>query len=195
MKTMFWMLVAASLQATPTDSRDAVSLLARGRTMRQFLDSVTSQHDLWIKNVSQAKVEPNMVERLSRVSMGLSVLVVAEDWCPDSANTVPYLASLAALAHVELRIVNRVDGDGLMKRHPSPDGRSVTPTVVLIRDGVDAGAWIEHPSFLQMLFESMATNPEAAQRFGQRQTWYDSDQGRSTVAEFVSLAERTAAGK
>jgi hypothetical protein len=192
---MLWILVALSLQAAPTDSRDATSLLARGRTMQQFMDSVTTQRDLWIRTVSQASVAPNLVERLTRVSKGLSVVVVAEDWCPDSANTVPYIAALAARAHVDLRIVNRIDGDGLMKKHPSPDGRAVTPTVVLFRDGVDAGAWVEHPAPLQTLFESILTNPESAQRFGQRQTWYDSDQGRTTMAEFVSLAERTAASK
>ena len=46
-------------------------------------------------------------QRLARAGRDLRLLVVAEDWCTDSANTIPYVARLAALAGVELRILDR----------------------------------------------------------------------------------------
>jgi hypothetical protein len=38
----------------------------------------------------------------------------------------------------------------------------------------------------------MASSPEKARQFAERATWYDEDRGRTTIAEFVALAERTA---
>ena len=52
-------------------------------------------------------VPSDVVERFRRVSGGLRILVVAEDWCPDSVNAVPYIAGLASSASVPLRIVDR----------------------------------------------------------------------------------------
>jgi hypothetical protein len=47
---------------------------------------------------------------------------------------------------------------------------------------------------LQRLFQSLS-NPENARQFAQRQVWYDADRGRTTLSEFVALAERTAMGR
>jgi hypothetical protein len=79
-----------------------------------------------------------------------------------------------------------------MRRHRASDGRTVTPVVVLLRDGAEAGAWVERPQPLQQLFLSLAARPEEGERFAHRQAWYDADQGRTTLTEFVELAERIA---
>jgi hypothetical protein len=162
--------------------------------MEQFLAHVTVQQELWRRNVTESTVTPELVERLTRVGKDLRILVVAEDWCPDSVNTLPYIAALASRAQVALRIVDRSEGASIMARHPAFDGRQVTPTVVLIREGIDVGAWVERPIPLQKLFQSLA-NPESTRQFAQRQAWYDADRGRTTLSEFVALAERTATGR
>ena len=114
---------------------------------------------------------------------------------PIPSTRVPYIANLAAAAGVELRIVDRTVGTAVMARHPARDGRNVTPTIVLLRDDRDAGAWVERPAILQDLFFSMATNPESARRFADRAAWYERDRGRTTIAEVVALAERTVPGR
>ncbi len=134
-------------------------------------------------------------QRFRRVGGDLRLLIVAEDWCPDSVHTVPYVAALAARAGVDMRIVDRGSGSAIMKRHPAPDGRGVTPIVVLLRRGIDVGAWVERPSVLQSLFQSIGTNSENARQFAQRQAWYKADSGRTTVAEVVALAEQNALAK
>ena len=171
---------------------DAPAVFDRGRTVEQFVQTATRQRELWARNVAAAKVEPGMVERFRRAGRDLRLLIVAEDWCPDSVHTVPYVAALAAQAGVDLRIVDRVSGAAIMNRHPAPDGRAVTPVVVLLRHGIDVGAWVERPSVLQSLFQSIGTDPENAKRFAQRRAWYNADGGRTTVAEVVALAEQNA---
>ena len=92
-------------------------------------------------------------------------------------------------------MLDRTIGAPLMRRHPSQDGRGVTPLVVLLRVGEDAGAWVERPRALQDAFRHMATDPDSRQRFEARQAWYDADQGRSALEEVVQVAERTAGSR
>jgi hypothetical protein len=174
---------------------DAPGLFDSGQTMEQFVQTSTRQREAWIRIVAAAKIDPRMVERFRRAGKDLRLLIVAEDWCPDSVHTVPYVAALAAQAGIDVRIVDRGSGAAIMKRHPAPDGRAVTPVVVLLRRGVDVGAWVERPSVLQSLFQSIRTNPESAEKFAQRQTWYEADGGRTTVAETVALAEQKVLAK
>lgn len=164
----------------------------RTRTWPQFLDAVRMQRDLWIRNAAGAHADDSLVERLVRAGSGLTFLVIAEDWCIDSANTVPSIARLADAARIPLRILDRSDGQPVMDRHRTPDGRAVTPTVVLLRDGRDAGAWVERPAPLQRMFRAMAGDDSLRRQFERRQAWYDEDRGRTTLAEIVALAEETA---
>jgi hypothetical protein len=50
--------------------------------------------------------------------------------------------------------------------------------------------FLERPAILQSLFRSMASDPDKAKRFAERQAWYDADAGRTTDRELVELVER-----
>ena len=111
---------------------DAPALFDRGQTMEQFVQTTTRQRESWIRNVAAAKIDPGMVERFRRVGGDLRLLIVAKDWCPTPCIR-SYVAALAAQAGVDMRIVDRGSGAAMMKRHATPDGRGVTPIVVLLR--------------------------------------------------------------
>lgn len=164
-------------------------LFERGRTWKHFLAGVSAQRELWMKTESAVTVPPDFIERAQRAGRGMQLLVVAEDWCPDSAYAVPYIARLAHSASIPLRVFDRAAGASLMRAHRTPDGRTVTPTVVIWRNGRDAGAWIERPAELQQLFLSMSESPENARRFSQRRLWYESDRGRTVLKEVLALIE------
>lgn len=184
-------VVAACVRLAAQPSTDAARLFDRGVTFDQFLATTSAQRDVWLSTASDSEVDREAVQRLTRAGKGLRLLIVAEDWCVDSAHTVPYVAKLAAASGVELRIVGRDLGAPLMASHPTRDGRPATPTIVLIRDGRDVGAWVERPAPLQDLFFSMATNPDSARRFADRASWYDADRGRTAIAEVLAIATRT----
>jgi hypothetical protein len=174
---------------------DVEHLFERGQTWNQFLTGARAQREAWLKTTAVAIPPADLVAQFRRVSAGLRLLIVAEDWCPDSVNVVPYIAGLASAVAVPLRIIGRQLGDPLMDKHRTSDGRIATPTIVLLRGGDDVGAWVERPAVVQQWFLSMARDPESARRFGDRQSWYDNDHGRTVLAEVIALAERTAAGR
>lgn len=146
---------------------------------------------MWLKTESAVTVPLDSIERAQKSSRGLRLLIVAEDWCPDSAYSVPYIARLAQSAGIPLRILDRTAGEPLLRAHRTPDGRTATPTVVMWRNGRDAGAWVERPAELQQMFLSMSTNPENAKRFAQRGLWYESDGGLAVLKEVLALIEQT----
>jgi hypothetical protein len=199
---MIWVLtlwlaaVAPQDRSVGTQGEDAVALAvyASAPAWDQFLAGVKAQRERWIGNAARATVPSNLAARIARAAPGLRLLIVAQDWCVDSVNTVPYIARLAASAQIPARIVDRDAGAEIMSRYRTRDARMVTPLVVLIREDRVVGTWVERPAPLQQAFASMATDADARRRFADRQAWYDADGGRTTMAEIVALAERAARG-
>jgi len=185
------LFLVALLQASAGGVTTLDRLVENGKTWEQFLSGVSAQREVWLKTESAVTVSLDFIERAETASRGLQLLVVAEDWCPDSAYSVPYVARLAQSAGVPLRILDRVAGEPLMAAHRTSDGRTATPTIVLLRNGRDAGAWVERPAELQQMFLSMSTSPENAQRFSQRHLWYESDGGLTVLKEVLALIEQT----
>lgn len=194
LSVLFALLFIAPLQAGH-EPEAPLSFYGRGLTLQQFVDQAQHQRELWVKNAAWTDIPSELVLRLRRVGHGLRFLIVAEDWCPDSVNTVPYVVRLGVMPGVETRIVDRTVGQALMSRHLTPDGRTATPTVILLREGSDVGAWVERPLVLQHLFLTMGTNPDNGRQLAERQSWYDADHGRTALSELVSLAERTSSGR
>src|SRR5688572_11403682 len=123
--------LVAALQVPAGSSVEPEHLFSSGRTWEQFLDSVSAQRELWLKTESAATAPSDLIERAKAASQGLRLVIVAEDWCPDSVYTVPYVASLARSSNIPLRIVDRMLGEPLLVAHRTPDGRTATPTIVL----------------------------------------------------------------
>ena len=171
------------------------SLYERASPWPPFLSAVTANRDLWQRVGEHAAIPAALIDRFAHAGHDLRLLIVAEDWCTDSANTIPYVVRLASLADVDVRILDRTLGASLMSRHPSADGRGVTPLVVFIRGHEDAGAWVERPRALQAAFKNMVDDSESRHTVQARQAWYDADRGRSALEEIVQIAERTAVSR
>jgi len=168
---------------------DPAAIYERGQTWESFLDGVRSQRDRWQTIAAGAVPAPALVERTRAAAEGLKLLVVSEAACSDSVQSVPYIARLAALAGVDLRIVGKNAATALLEGHRTPDGRTATPTVILLRDGKDVGAWIERPAALQAWFLAHG-DLTTQERLARKTSWYDWDRGESTLAELVALIEK-----
>jgi hypothetical protein len=169
---------------------DPAALFARGQTWDEFLAQVRAQRQTWLTNTERANPRADLVDRLKRVAGGLQLLVIAEPACTDSVHVVPYLAKLAASAGVGMRIVDKATGLTITEAHRTPDNRAATPTVVVLRQGQEAGVWVERPVVLQTWYLSMAEKVSARERLDRKLAWYEWDRGDTTLAEIVALAEK-----
>jgi len=169
----------------------SVAMYSQGMPWDQFLAGTRVQRETWLKNAGR-EVSPGLVDRFRRAGNDLRLLVITADWCPDSAHSVPYIASLAAGAGVELRVVDFRTGRAIMDAHRTPDGRASTPTVVLLRGDQEVAAWVERPASIQWWYLDMADEISDEELLERKMSWYDWNRGSDTLTEIVVLAEQTA---
>ncbi len=126
----------------------------------------------------------------------LRILVVTEYGCSDSANSVPVLARLVESApNLEMRLVNAATGRRWMEKHRTPDGRTATPTVLVLDDEFRVrSAWIEQPKELQAFWLPIIARKESGARFEEKMAWYKKDEGRAIMRELVEAIEAAASG-
>ncbi len=171
-------------------------LYQRGVAFDDFLADAEERVDTWTGNYARAEV-PSRLAKRAQVLGAWRLLVIAEDWCGDSANTIPYLARLVEdTPALDMRIVDSDLGATLMDAHPTPDGRGATPTVLLLDDRGDiAGCWVERPRELQTWFLEEQDRTGRRELLRQKYAWYDKDAGRTTMSEVVQMIEAASIGE
>jgi hypothetical protein len=188
---------SVAAQPAPPAELDYGDVYAKGITFAAFLDKAESRRDEWHAHYNDAAVTAEMMTRMRALPERRRLLVVAEDWCGDSVNTVPYLARLvdAAPERLEMRLIDSKAGRRVMEAHRTPDGRAATPTIVVLgEDGRVLGAWTERPAALRAWLDqekagaSSASSGEALH--DRRMKWYAEDAGKATVDETAAILAR-----
>jgi len=191
-------LALALCVAEPSAADSLAALHAHGRTYATFLATAERRKETWQSNTAWGKVDPALLARGRALKGPLKLLVVLEDGCSDSANTIPYLATFAdSLGGVlDIRLVNSTEGKWVMERHRTADGRAATPTVVLLdAEGNDAGCWVERPSALAKWMNENRPKLSQQELMDGKFAWYDSDRGKSTVTEILDMLEHAGSGQ
>ena len=115
---------------------DHQALIEQGVTFAKFLEEARAHRDEWRANYNDATVSAALITRMRALPARRHLLVVAEDWCSDSLNTVPYIARLVdgGPERLDMRVVNRETGKAVMEAHRTPDGRTATPTIAVLAE-------------------------------------------------------------
>lgn len=163
------------------------------KSYAEFAESAESNRELWRGMFDRARVPEEFVERARAVPGAWRFLVLAEDWCGDAFNSVPWLARLVEqVPGWELRILERDRNPDLMDSHLTNGSRSIPVVMVLDEDGLERGWWGPRPSELQSWFYERGREMEMDDRIREIRRWYARDRGRSTLDEVLTLVERAA---
>jgi len=189
-------LARAAARATPSADSSLTALYESGDDFTTFLAKAVARRAMWVKHWEESQVPADALAAAQAIPGRWRILISAVDGCSDSVNTIPYLARLVTLVpSLEMRIVLPGPGRVIMEAHRTPDGRPATPTVVILdADGNDVGCWVERPFELQeaALKARAAGTIDDFQR--NKQQWYDTDAGASTIREVVAVIAAAAAG-
>ena len=172
---------------------DYAGLYAKGVTFAAFLENTRARRDEWRAHYNDATVTPDLITRMRALPDKRRLLVVAEDWCSDSANTIPYIVRLVdgAPERLALRMIDSERGKAVMEAHRTPDGRTATPVVVVLaEDGRVLGAWTERPSSTQTWFLEKQKTTMQKPLHDELNEWYVKDAGKTTVAEIADILSR-----
>jgi hypothetical protein len=178
------------------DDSSLAALYEQGQRWDDFLAAARARRAMWVRNSEAATVPADVLAQVRALPGTWRLLVVAVDSCSDSVNTIPYLARLVTdVAALEMRIITPRQGRELMASRPTPDGRSATPTVVILdAEGREAGCWIERPAALQAMAIAANAGGGTPEFAAQKQGWYEQDRGASTVREVVAQLAAAANG-
>jgi len=172
---------------------DYRAIYAQGTTFAHFLEKARAHREEWRANYNDATVSPALMTRVRSLSAKRHLLVVAEDWCSDSLNTVPYIARLVdgGPERLEMRVVNREIGNAVMEAHRTPDGRTATPTIAILAEDWHAiAAWTERPTSIQAWFLEKQKTTMQKPLHDELLAWYAQDAGKTTMLEIADLLER-----
>lgn len=181
--------------ALPADS--ALQLLfERGVTFAQFMDKAVARREGWLRLQREAEISPALLARARAVGGTWRLLVIAIDRCGDSMNSVPYAARLAdSVPGLSVRIVSPTEGKAVQESHRSLDGRTATPTFVLLTAaGDDAGCLVELPAPLRAWNHKSRGVVSDDSLHSYRAAFYAKDRGNSLATELVELLESASRG-
>jgi len=167
---------------------DFRALWDRALTYDEFVKQSTEHCGLWTGVYRLAHIPPWALERACEVGRTYRLLVLAEDWCGDASNTVPYVAKLGALGHcLEMRILRRDENPEVMDRYLSGAARAIPIVIVLGDAWREVGHWGSRPAELQAwVLEARKTTPKE-ELYPQIRRWYAKDKGESTLREILAL--------
>lgn len=179
--------------AKPRADIDYQALYAQGIPFAKFLESARAHREEWRAHYNDATVTPELMTRMRALPDTRRLLVVAEDWCSDSVNTVPYIARLVdgAPERLAMRVLDSVRGQPVMDAHRTPDGRAATPTIAILDGGGSVvGSWTERPSATQTWFLEKQKTTMQKPLHDELMAWYAQDGGKTTVAEIAGILSR-----
>jgi len=116
---------------TPSDDLEVRDILATARPFEDYIQTLRN-HSRRFQDHYARLAFIKTAEIASTLFCGLDVLVLTEDWCPDSVLNVPLVARLVEASQANLRIGDRSAHQALAKRFPGRGGASRLPTVIVI---------------------------------------------------------------
>ncbi len=167
----------------------------KGQTWADFYPAIDRRREVWERSWTNTQI-PDALAGRARSAGKLRILVITEYGCSDSANSVPVLARLVEAApNLEMRLVNSATGRPWMELNRTPDGRTATPTVLVLDDEYRIlSAWVEQPKELQAFWLPIIARKESGARFGEKAAWYTKDEGHAIMRELVEAIEAAVSG-
>lgn len=128
----------------------------------------------------------NIVRKISSPQIWL---VITEDWCGDSAQTLPVIASLSELnKNISLRIVLRDSNLDLMDLYQTRGKRSIPKMISFDSELNELFQWGPRPHKAKLLVDELRkqdlSKPDIIK---QLHLWYAKDGGYSTEEEIIEL--------
>lgn len=115
------------------------------------------------------------------------LLVLAEDWCGDAANTVPVLAKWAEQTPgFELRILRRDEHPDVMDRYLTSGSRSIPIVIVLDEKSRELAHWGPRPTELQSFVMENRVKVPTSELYPQTRRWYAKDHGETAIREILA---------
>ncbi|MEB2787056.1 thioredoxin family protein [Algoriphagus persicinus] len=143
-----------------------------------------------------AKISLQMEKVITAISSPQVWLLITEAWCGDAAQSLPYIAKLAALNPlIQLKLVLRDENPELMDAYLTEEARSIPILIGLNEDlSQELFVWGPRPEFLQNRLKAYkldAQNITSKEFADGTHLWYARDKNQSLENELMPLITST----
>lgn len=143
-----------------------------------------------------AKVSSELEQTITSIASSQIWLVITEGWCGDAAQSLPFIAKLAALNPlIELKFVLRDRNPALMDAYLTEGARSIPILIGLSGDlSNELFVWGPRPQFLQNRLKAYKLDPQniTPNEFADgTHLWYARDKNQSLQEELLPLIAST----
>jgi hypothetical protein len=130
---------------------------------------------------------------IQRISSPQTWLVITEDWCGDSAQTLPVIALLSEINnHIYLKIVLRDSNLDLMDLYLTHGKRSIPKLIAFDNELNEIFQWGPRPQPAKSLVDELNKQGLNKQEIiKQLHLWYSKDGGYSTENEIIELINKS----
>ena len=139
----------------------------------------------------QFQPENESIEVLNKINQKLFWIVISENWCGDSAQSLPIIAKLASInSMIDFKVVLRDKNPEFMNNYLTNEKRSIPKLIIFDEDFQELTTWGPRPATAQKLMEAMLEEQiEKPERLKKLHLWYAKNSGREIENEIISLVE------
>ena len=174
------------------------SLLAEGKTTGQnqseALLNYAKLNDKRMKKWEKiGKISPELIQKLSEIDEPLTLLVIAEGWCGDAAQNLPFIHKMAEInPKIEIKVILRDEHPEVMNEFLSQGGKSIPKVIGLDPPTLEVlGEWGPSPASIQAGFlVNCLTLAKCSLEFTEYlHFWYAKDKGITLQSEFLTILD------
>lgn len=138
------------------------------------------------------KPTDNALSIIQKISSLQTWLVITEDWCGDSAQSLPVIASLSEINNnISLKIVLRDSNLDLMDLYLTHGKRSIPKLITFDNELNEIFQWGPRPQTAKSLVDELSKKGLNKQEIiKQLHFWYAKDSGYSTESEIIELLSK-----
>ena len=160
------------------------------QTYEDFAAAAVAQKSLWTDGYRLWRVPAWATEAAQALPERIRLVVLAEDWCSDGANSIPLLAKWAAQSpQLELRLLRRDAYPQVMDQYLTGGlSRSIPVVIVLTEAMEELGWWGPRPAPLNTwVQEQYAQGRDKSSLLPKIRHWYLKDRGETMLREILAL--------
>lgn len=119
-------------------------------------------------------------------------IIITEEWCGDSAQTIPYIFEISKLNMlIDLKIFKRDSNLDLMDLYLTNGSRSIPKLIAFDKNGKELFLWGPRPNEAQALINKLKSEGKTKDEFiAKLHFWYSKDHGKSLEKEMIELISK-----
>ena len=142
------------------------------------------------KRISKSyKIDEELKGLIEKIKGEQIWMVITEDWCGDSAQTLPYISIFSEYnMNINLKIVERDKNLEIMDRYLTNGSRSIPKLVVFDEEGNELFQWGPRPGEAQELVQAeFAKGRVKDDVYQDLHLWYGRNRGKEMEKEFKEI--------